>query len=350
MNTVYSNSPKNTNRIMTTANTDKFTSRRLGADERPDLVILHNGGGTQSGTLIEMIHDGLIERPDAVIQADTGDEPVYIYKQWARDKKLMQAVGIPYIVVRNGNMAEDLYGNERFAALPVFTVNKNGHNRRGKKQPLKGNQITAFDVEEFSKPVPNSISGFGVTTQFNHKGKLQRQCTSEYKIVPIERELRTMLLEMRLANEYKNGAIHVKKGVLIESWFGYTVEEIERVNQSGNHWQYIRYPLIEMRMTKADCVAWLADNDKPPRLGSFCKKCPLIGNSQMRELRDNDPKGYEEGRLQFDDDLRNGNLRIAATARADIYLHSSLIPMRDVNIDDDSNQPAFLCRNTGCMT
>lgn len=325
----------------------KFTSRKIDRD--PDLVILHNGGGTQSGTLVEMIHDGLIERPSAVIQADTGDEPAYIYKQWERDKRLMQSVGVPYLVVSNGSMHDDLYNGERFAAMPVFTVDKNGRNRRGKKQPLKGNQATAFNVEEFSKPIPNSISGFGVTTQFNHKGKLQRQCTSEYKIVPIERELRTMLLEMRLAKEHKNGAIHVKKGVLIESWIGYTVEELERVKPSGNHWQYFRYPLIEKRMTKADCVDWLAANGKPSRLSSFCKKCPLIGNSQMRELRDNDAEGWRN-RLKFDDDLRNGDLRIAKTAKHDIYLHPSMQPMRNIDIDDDSAQPSFLCSNVGCMT
>ena len=161
----------------------KFTSRRVERD--PDLVILHNGGGIQSGTLIEMIYDGLIERPNAVIQADTGDEPVYIYRQWARDKRLMNEIGIPYLVVSNGNMHEDLYGGKRFAAMPVFTVNKNGRNRRGKKQPLSDNQETAFDVEQYSQAIPNSIKGFGVTTQFSHKGKLKRQCTNEYKILTL---------------------------------------------------------------------------------------------------------------------------------------------------------------------
>ncbi len=325
----------------------KFTSRHV--TEKPDLVILHNGGGVQSGTLIEMIHDGLIERPDAIVQADTGDEPVYIYRQWERDKALMHEIGIPYLVVNNGNMHNDLYGGKRFAAMPLFTVRQNG-NRGGKRQPVKRGQLTAFDLDEFEVDVPLEIVGFGATAKIEHKGKLKRQCTSEYKIVPIEREIRVMLLEMGLAKERRDGSIRICNDVLVESWLGYTTDEIERIKDSALHWQYFRYPLVEMRMTKNDCKKWLAENNKPPRLSSFCKKCPLIGHPQMRELRDNDPDGWEKGRLQFDDDLRNGELRISATSKGEVFLHPSMIPLRDVNIDDDTTAPSLLCSNVGCMT
>lgn len=326
----------------------KFTSRRI--DREPNLAILHNGGGTQSGTLIEMIYDGLIERPTAIIQADTGDEPAYIYRQWERDKRLMTEIGVPYIVVNNGNMHDDLYGGKRFAAMPLFTLRKNGRNMRGKKQRRNKNQMTAFDLDVFEVDAPPiEVVGFGVTAQFEHKGKLKRQCTSNYKIEPIERELRVMLLEMNLAREYKNGAIHVNKDVLVESWLGYTIDEIDRVNDSNLHWQYFRYPLIEMKMSKADCIQWLSLNGKPKRLSSFCKKCPLIGNKQMRELRDNDPDGWNN-RLLFDDHLRDNTLKISATRKGDVFIHPSMIPMRDVNIDDDSAMPTFLCSNVGCMT
>ncbi len=327
----------------------KFTSRRV--DRKPNLIILHNGGGTQSGTLIEMIHGGLIERPNAIIQADTGDEPKYIYKQWERDRRLMHEIGIPYLVVSNGNMHDDLYGGKRFAAMPLFTVRKNGRNRTGKKQHNNKDQIAAFDIDVFKVDAPpTEIVAFGVSAQFKHNGKLKRQCTSEYKIKPIEKELRVMLLETKLAREYKNGAIHVNKNVLVESWLGYTTEEMQRVNDSNLHWQYFRYPLIELGMTKNDCKKWLEVNGKPKRLGSFCKKCPLIGNPQMRELRDNDPDGWYNDRLPFDDHLRDGRLRISATAKGDVFLHPSMIPMKDVSIEGDEEKTMFSCSNVGCMT
>lgn len=290
-------------------------------NKKPDLVILHNGGGVQTGTLVEMIHDGLIEKPSAVIQADTGDEPAYIYGQWERDRTLMQAVGVPYLTVSNGNMHTDLYGGKRFAAMPFFS--------RQKRQ----------------------VNGFGQTAEIYQDGKMRRQCTREYKIVPIEREIRIMLLEMGLAKEAKNGRIYINKGTLVESWIGYTADEIERVNRLYQaKWQRFRFPLIEMRMTKSRCVQWLEENGKPPRLSSACKKCPLIPNRQRRQIRDNDPAGWLET-LQFDDDLRNGNLRISVSAKGELYMSDQFIPLREVNIDDDSNeQTSIFCRHVGCMT
>lgn len=316
---------------------------------KPDLVVLHNGGGVQTGTICEMIHDGLVEKPQAVIQADTGDEPSYIYKQWERDKMLMKAVNVPYLVVSNGNLHDDIYGGGRFAAMPLFTIRKNG--KRGKKQKIADGQMGMFELSDFEEEI-EQIENFGLTTQIEYKGKMRRQCTREYKIVPIEREIRTMLLEMGLAKEtnHKPPQIRINPGTIVESWIGYTTDEIERVNRLYQaKWQRFRFPLIEMRMSKADCLQWLKDNNKPPRLSSACKKCPLIGNKQRRQIRDNDPDGWQET-LQFDDDLRSGKLRIVATAKGDLYLSNQFIPLRDVNIDDDSNQSSFLCSQVGCMT
>lgn len=301
---------------------NKITSKRLSQlPDTPSLVVLNNGGGTQSGTMIEMIADGLLPKPDAVIQADTGDEPAYIYRQWERDKALMATAGVPYLVVRNGNLHDDLYGGKRFAAMPLFT-------RRMESREM-----------------------LGITAGFFQDGKLKRHCTSEYKVTPIDREIRRLLLEMGLAKARKNGQIVVNQDVFVESWIGYTMDEFARIKDSRCKWQYFRYPLIEMRMTKQDCIEWLAANGKPSRLGSFCRKCPLIGNRQMRELRDNDPTGWEN-RIQFDNDLRNpdSGLRIAATAMGDLYIHPDFVPLESVSIDETESLPLFMCSNTGCMT
>lgn len=323
----------------------KFTSRKI--DKDPDLTVLNHGGGVQTGTIVEMIHDGVLPRPDVVIAADTGDEPSYIYKQWERDRGLMKSIGVPFVMVSNGNMVDDLYNGGRFAAMPLFTITKNG--ARGKRQKGSKAQPAIFDLSEYETEVPSTIVGFGLEAQLVSDGKLKRQCTSEYKIVPIERELRIMLLEMGLARETKNGAIYVNDGVLVESWIGYSTDELSRVKDTGMTWQYFRFPLLEMKMSRADCQLWLEENNKPPRLSSACRRCPLISNPRMRELREHDPDGWEK-RLQFDDDLRNGNLRLAATAKGAVFIHPSKIPLRDVNIDNDSAMPEILCSNVGCMT
>jgi hypothetical protein len=284
------------------------------------LTILHHGGGVQTGTMIEMIYDGLLPKPNAVISADTGDEPSYVYDQLARDKELMKSINVPFITVKNGNLHDDLYAGGRFAAMPLFTQQR------------------------------EDIRGFGKQAKIKKNGKLRRQCTKEYKIVPIEREIRAMLLEMNHAKQSRNGAIRINKDVFVESWIGYTTDEIERVNRMYQaKWQMFKYPLIEMRMTKQECIKWLEENNKPARLSSACKKCPLLGNRERRQIRDNDPKGWEET-LQFDDDLRNGDLRITATAKGELFMSDKFIPLRELNIDEDNSQMSIFCSHVGCMT
>lgn len=324
---------------------NKFTSRQVDRD--PDLVVLNHGGGLQTGTIVEMIHDEILPKPDVVIAADTGDEPAYVYAQWQRDKSLLKDAGVPFLIVNNGNLIDDVYSGGRFAAMPLFTINKNGS--RGNRQKTEKGQGALFEISEWEQEVPSTIVGFGLEAELVSDGKLRRQCTSEYKILPIEKELRIMLLEMGLAKETKSGAIRINSDVLVESWIGYTTDELQRVKDTQQNWQYFRFPLLEMKMSRGDCALWLENNGKPPRLSSACRCCPLISNARMRELRDNDPAGWEK-RLKFDDDLRKGLLRLTASVKGELFLHPSKIPMRDVDVDGNKIMPELLCGNVGCMT
>ncbi len=217
-------------------------------DSAPNLVIMNHGGGVQTQTMGEMIALGEIEKPDAVIFADTGDEPSYVYAQVRYIRNRLASVGVPLIVVNNGSLHDDIYGGKRFAAMPLFTRQR--HGKRGKKQkPIPG-QTGMFDLSEFETDEPTEITGFGLSAQIITTGKLKRQCTHEYKIVPIEREIRIMLLEMGLAKESCDGRILVNKKTLVESWIGFTFDEVERIKPPTVPWQRFRYPLIERRMKK----------------------------------------------------------------------------------------------------
>lgn len=315
--------------------------------KKPNLITLSHGGGVQTGTLAEMIAEGFIERPDAVIFSDTGDEPAYILPQVEYNRKRLAAVGVPLIIVNNGSLHDDLYGGKRFAAMPLFTVLRDGVSKKHKPLKVNSGSLTLFDIDEYVEALPDTVSGFGVEAQNERRSKMKRQCTNEYKIVPIERELRTMLLEMRLAKETKNGAIRVNKDALVETWIGYTLDEAERVKPSRHKWQRFRYPLIDMRMTKADCIKWLEDRGLPIPLSSHCRKCPLIGDKRQLEMREHDPKGWEN-RLQFDRDLRNGSVRLAASAKGDLFVHPSCVPLDEVELNE-KEYPLLGCVNH-CMT
>jgi len=176
---------------------------------------------------------------------------------------------------------------------------------------------------------------------------MKRQCTSEYKIVPIDRELRIMLLEMNLAKQDKRGAIRIKKGVWVETWIGYSVDEATRMKPSRLKWQDMRYPLIEQRWTIVNVLAQLEAWGVEPYLSSNCRKCPVISERRQIEMKVHDPAGWEN-RVQFDHDLRNGNLRIAESAMADLYVHPDLIPLEEVELDP--NRKSLLGCHGSCFT
>lgn len=314
-----------------------------------NLVTMSHGGGVQTSTIGEMIVEGEIEKPHAVIFADTGDEPSYVYAQVEYMRKRLALINVPLIVVSNGNLHDDVYGGKRFAAMPLFTRNRSG--RRGKKQKSVNGQMMAFDLSEFEEDVPETISGFGLESQIETKGKMRRQCTSEYKITPIDREIRIMLLEMGLARQSvdKNGVerIYINKDVMVETWIGYTVDEVERIKPPRQKWQRFRYPLIERRLTYGNCIQWLLDHGLPIPKSSSCRKCPIINDRRIMELKQHDPSGYKS-RVKFDRDLRNGRLRIAATVKGELYVHRDCIPLDEVKLDP--NRPLPLECVGHCMT
>jgi hypothetical protein len=271
--------------------------------------------------MAEMVVSGDLPKPDAFIFADTGDEPAYVYKQVEYYKKRVESVGVPFIIVNNGSLHDDLYsGRKRFVPVPLFT-----------------------------RTVKNERSGFGMQDKIYQNGKMKRQCTNEYKIVPVHKEIRIMLLEMNLAREDRLGRIYANKGVSVDSWFGFTIDEVERMKPSRLKWENRVYPLIEKRMYRTDCESWLRKRGLPIPKSSACRKCPLISNARMRELREHDPAGWEN-RLDFDRHLRDGTLNLSATMKGELFLSEKMTPLDEVDINEQDSNTLFSCYNGSCAT
>jgi len=124
--------------------------------------ILNLGGGVQSTTLYLMAMRGEIDPIKCAIFADLGEEPksVYAHMDW-----LKSLSGPTIHVVSGGFLGNDLIKGinsegRRFASIPAYTAQNEG-------EPL---------------------------------GKIRRQCTGEYKILPIERFIRRTLLGLERAN------------------------------------------------------------------------------------------------------------------------------------------------------
>jgi len=266
-----------------------------------DFTYLSVGCGVQSGTLAEMIVEGDAPKIDVAIFADTGDEPDYVYEYKEYLTKRLASVGVDLITVTIGNIIDDLYKDKRSASMPVYT---------------------RID---------------------NAKGILRRQCTHEYKIMPIEKAMKAMLVERGLARYSKSKAVLVNKGVTVEAWLGLSLDEIQRLKPARTKWITNRWVLVEQRMTRLDCINYLNNKNLPVPKKSSCRVCPFHNNEYWRYLKTERPDDWQHV-VQVDNDLRNNTITIHASLKSDVYLHKDAIPLEQVDLRsaEDKGQSSFL--------
>ena len=240
--------------------------------------ILSLGAGVQSSTLALMAAKGLITpMPDAAIFADTGWEPkkVHEYLDWL-EKQLPFPV---YRVMHKDGLLEALKGEGRYAAVPFFTSN----------------------------------GGMG-----------RRQCTNEFKLIPIRKKTREILGY----EPYKR--IPVGSCTM---WIGISTDESIRMKPSRDRWVDNRWPLIEMNMSRSDCLEWFDAQGYPRPPKSSCLGCPYHSDRQWVELKNQDPEEWQQT-IEMDKLIRN---RASGMANQQ-FMHRSLKPLDEVNFSYIENQ------------
>ncbi len=253
-------------------------------DDDPALVVISLGAGVQSTVLALMACEGELPKPDAAIFADTGWEPKRVYDHLDRLEHSLSEAEIPLYRVSAGNLRDDaLDPDHRYCSVPYFIRN------------------------------PDGSDGMG-----------RRQCTDEYKLTPIKAKVRELL-----------GCPHPKRvprGVFAEQWIGFSVDEIGRVRDRLDV-QYARprYPLLELGMSRKDCVRWLRVHGWGSVAKSACKGCPFHGNAQWRDLRDNHPDEWADV-VEFDRQIRKGGAR-GQPLNGEAFLHRSRVPLDVAPID-----------------
>lgn len=244
----------------------------------PKLRVISLGAGVQSSTMALMAARGEIgPMPDCAIFADTGWESLRVY-EWL--SWLEKQLPFPVHRVTAGNIRDHIIAKQnttgqRFASVPWFTEN----------------------------------GGMG-----------RRQCTKEFKIAPLERKQRELL-------GYGKGK-RIPAGAA-EVWIGISTDEIQRMKDARNKWQVNRWPLIEARMSRQDCLRWMMERQyqTPPK--SSCIGCPYHSNAQWRELRDYQPEEWADA-VAVDAALR-ANAPVRGKRHAE-YMHRSLKPLSEVDL------------------
>jgi hypothetical protein len=240
---------------------------------KPIFRVISLGAGVQSTTMALMAAHGEIgPMPDAAIFADTGDEPAAVYEhlRW-----LMSANVLPFPVhiCSAGRLSEALFAGDDGARIPFFVAD----------------------------------------------GMAKRQCTRNFKLRPIRRKVRELLGCPR-------GRIAPRS---VEQWIGISTDESWRVKAAGVEFVVNRWPLIEKRMSRRDCIAWLSSEGYPTPPKSACVYCPYQGDAEWRARRGGPAADWElakavDAKLRAPDQIKRFH--------GALYAHRSLKPLDDVDL------------------
>lgn len=148
-----------------------------------------------------------------------------------------------------------------------------------------------------------------------------RQCTTDYKIVPIRAKIRELLgLSVRSP---------VAMATSVEMWLGITTDEAERVRVAPDQWIVNHYPLIDLGMSREDCIDWFAEQYKGRDLPrSACVGCPYRSAEGWLQMRKNDKESFEEA-ARIDEALRVPDHNASRMFRNRVFLHARRVPLRE---------------------
>lgn len=226
------------------------------------MQILSYGGGVQTAALAVLNATGAISpRADLAVFADTGAEMpgtlkhIEVMRPWLADR------GIEIVTIHN-----DYDG-----PLPDY-------------------------IRERACPIPVHFKG----------GIGRRQCTSKWKVEPIEKWLRTQ------------GTAHATVQL------GISLDEFHRAKDSRTKWVTNRFPLIEQRLTRRDCRRILENASLPIPPRSSCYFCPFHTQAAWQVLAVYHPSLFDEA-AELEKIV---NARRYGKMRGEVFFSSRLVPLR----------------------
>ena len=159
------------------------------------------------------------------------------------------------------------------------------------------------------------------------KGILRRACTATYKIEPVTKKIRELLGVGK--------GVKVPKNKKVKQLFGISKDEMQRMRVSSYHYIDFEYPLIDNKMSRADCLKWMENNNfpKPPR--SACTYCPYHSNEEWLNVKKNEQEW--DAVIALDKQLRTG-LRGTERDEVEYFLHRSATPLDEVDFVNEKNK------------
>lgn len=274
-------------------------------------------------------------RPAGGIFADTEWEPETVY-QWLA--KLRGWVSFPIWTVGKGNLGTDSF-------------------------VLKVSQRTGKTYQRSTVPM-------WIATP-EGRGASIRKCTRDYKITPIIQKLRSVVglpalaawrkrfkAELKAVAAYEKALRDAKRlklprtarppevvaawdamqsAALVVSWIGISTDEATRMKPSRVPWIRNRWPLIEVGMSRADCISWMTSRGYPEPPRSACVFCPYHNDKEWLRLKRDEPHEFQRA-VKFERDYQ-AVAEKDEVIRGTPFLHDSCQPLDSIDFEARQKSP-----------
>ena len=303
--------------------------------------ILSLGAGVQSTALLLLAAQGRIKTFDIAVFADTGWEPQSVYEHLDRlVEKVAKPAGIRVERVSFGDLRADSLSPDYTTTLPLFIDNLDGS-----------------------------------------AGMLNRQCTQNYKLIPIYRLVRRLLgasesrrtcpqcegtgtrvsPAARAAGTLSLGECSVCRGTgmklrvgpvteveaYVSMAIGFSTDEIVRVSPSRRKYVIHEYPLLDLGWSRKDTMDYLVSEGFASTPRSACIGCPYHSQDEWRRLRHTAPHEWADA-VRFDEGIRS--IPGSSGIQGEAFLHRDRIPLA-LAVDSRSDEPELPgCSPFGCRT
>ena len=254
------------------------------------MKVISLGLGIQSTAMYLMSSLGHIDLADYAIFADPGAELPDTYELWdSLNDWAKYNNGIP-LIKKKKSLYEgiiDSQNGDRVASIPAFTESQ---------------------------------------------GMVRRQCTNEYKIQVVVQAVREL-----------HG---LKKGQRMkptEMYLGISLDEIQRMKESQLYNIEYKYPLIDKRITRSDCVRFLEERSFHNIKKSSCVFCPYHSNKNWKEIKQNYPEEWGKV-IKVDRAIRDSSKRGLSDK---LFLHRTLVPISEAYLQEDQEE-LFMCEEGFC--
>jgi hypothetical protein len=148
----------------------------------------------------------------------------------------------------------------------------------------RGIELIELRKTRFGEPIslyqtitrPGSRS-IGIPVRLSNGAPASRSCTVDFKIKVIEKWLRE--------HDGKAQGATVGLGISLDEWH-------RARNDSGVSWKQLAYPLLDLRMTRQDCLNSIERAGLPIPDPSSCSFCPFHKIRRWQEMRQNQPQEF----------------------------------------------------------